>query len=136
MQYMDYVWVLLRFLTATKENNFDLHLSSLEDMCALLFSYDHPNYARYTTVCVLTMLNLYQSHPGTEDLLMQNGFSVNQSSVASSRNAVDITIEQTIPRHANSRGVITGLSRNYSAYYRWCIIRYCRATYLTSKLLA
>ena len=42
------------------------------------------------------MLNLEKTHPGAEDLLKNNGFSVNRSDVPSSRNAVDITIEQTI----------------------------------------
>ena len=35
------------------------------------------------------MLNLEKTHPGAEDLLKNNGFSVNRSDVPSSRNAVD-----------------------------------------------
>ena len=42
------------------------------------------------------MLNPEKTHPGAEDLLKNNGFSVNRSDVPSSRNALDITIEQTI----------------------------------------
>ena len=44
--------------------------------------------------------------------------------------AVDITIEQTINRHAKSHGGIVGFSRNHSAYYRWCRKRHTRASYL------
>ena len=88
---MDYACILLKFLRATKENNFDPHLSSLTDMYELFFSYDHPNYARNTIVHVLAMQNLHQSHTGVEDLFKQNGFIV-----PSSKNTADITIERII----------------------------------------
>lgn len=134
LYYMDKVWLMLQFQRATKENNLDLHLASLQQMCSLFFSYDHPNYARYTTVYLLTLLNLPESHPGAEDLLRRNGFSVNRSEVPSSRNAVDITIEQTINRHAKSHGGIVGFSRNHSAYYRWCMTRHARASYCQASM--
>ena len=56
MQYLDFEWMLLRFQRGTKENNFSPHLASLEDMSFLFFTYDHPNYAHYTVVYILTML--------------------------------------------------------------------------------
>ena len=52
------------------------------------------------------MLNLEKTHPGAEDLLKNNGFSVNSSDVPSFRNAVDITIEKTINRHAKSHLIL------------------------------
>ena len=83
------------------------------------------------------MLNLGNSHPGAEELLKRNGFSVNRSDVPSSRNDVDITIKQTINRYAKSHGGIVGFSRNHSAYYRWCRTRHTRASYLqTTKEIA
>ena len=109
------LWMLLRFQRGTKENNFSLHLSSLEDMSSLFFTYDHPNYAYYTVVYILTMLNLDKTHPGAEKLLKGNGISVNRSSIPSSRNAVDITVEQTINKHAKSQGGNIGFSTNHSA---------------------
>ena len=71
------------------------------------------------------------SHPGAEELLRKNGFSVNRSEVPSpsSRNAVDITIEQTIICHKKSLGGFVGFSRNHLAYYRCCIARHTRASY-------
>ena len=132
MQYLDFVWMLLRFQRGTKENNFSLHLASLEDMSSLFFTYDHPNYAHYTVVCILTMLNLDETHPGTEKLLKGNGngINVNRSSIPFSRNAVDITVEQTINKHAKSQGGNIGFSTNPSAYYRWCTTRHSRASSL------
>ena len=134
LQYMDRVWWMLQFQRATKTNNLDLHLSSMQDMCSLFFSLDHPNYARYTTVYLLTLLNLPSSHPGARELLEKNGLSVKRSEVTNSRNAVDITIEQTINRHAKSQGGIVGFSRNQSAYYRWCMTRHTRSNFYQTTL--
>ena len=79
---------------------------------------------------LIYILNLNPTHPGTEELLRQNGFSVSTSDVPSSRNAVDITTEQTINKHAKSHGGIVGFSRNYAAYFRWCVTRHWRASYV------
>ena len=61
---------------------------------------------------MITIMNLSITHPGAENLLRNNGISVRRSSVPLSRNAVDITIEQTINRHAKSQGGIIGLVEN------------------------
>ena len=89
-------------------------------MCSLFFAYDHQNYARYTTIYLLFLLNLPHTHPGAAQLLKQNGFSVSRSDVPSSRNAVDITIEETINRHAKSQGGIVGFSRSLSQGWIKC----------------
>ena len=135
LSYMEKVGLILQFQRATKENCLTLHLASLQRMCSLFFSFDHPNYARYSTFYLLNMLNLEKTHPGAEDLLKNNGFSVNRSDVPSSRNAVDITIEQTINRHAKSHSGIVGFSRNRAAYYRWCRTGHARASYLQATKL-
>ena len=116
MMYMDSVWNVLHCLRATKMNDFDLHITtSLENMCPLFFSMDHPNYARHLTSYILLLLNLNESHPGAEELLRNKGFSVCRSSVPGARNAVDLTIEQTINRQAKCKGGIVGFSQNQNA---------------------
>lgn len=119
-------------LKATKTNNLDLHLATLQAMCQLYFAYDHPNYARYLSAYIITILNLPDTHPGARELLEQNGSSVSRSSVHGSRTAVDMTIEQTINKLAKSRSGIIGFSRNYAAYHRWCLTRHVRASYVES----
>ena len=84
--------------------------------------------------CLVTMLNLSDTHPGALELLKNNGFSVSRSTVPLSRNPVYITNEQTINRHAKSHSGIIGFSRNYSAYYRWCVTRPFRAKYVEATL--
>ena len=115
---MDIIQKILTLIRATKENNLQLHIAALYALCPMFFAYDHCNYARYVPVYLMTLMNLPKTHPGCKELLERNGFSVSRSSVPRSRNAVDITIEQTINRHANSQGGVIGFSRNYAAYYR------------------
>lgn len=129
LRYMEKVWLMLRFLRATKENNLELHIATLEQMSSIFFAFD-ANDARYTAVYLLMLMNLEESRPGAKQLLSSNGFSVNRSSVPGSRSAVEITIEQTINRHAKSQGGIIGFSRNHSAYHRWCKTRHTIASFL------
>ena len=103
-------------------------------MCPLFFAMDHNNYAKYLTIYLVSLLNANHTHPGVEQLLRDDGFSVSRSSVTNSRIAVDQTIEQTINRHAKSHGGIVGFSQNLQAYYRWCVTRHLRGTYLTGAM--
>ena len=133
-RYMEIIQMVLTLIRATKENNLELHIAALYALCPMYFAYHHTNYARNIPVYLITFLNLPEIHPGCKELLEQNGFSVSRSSVPFSRNAVDITIEQTINRHAKSQGGIIGFSRNYAAYYRWCITPHIRAKYVEATL--
>ena len=134
LSYMAIVWLILTLIKATKMNDMQLHLASLYSLCPILFAYDHTNYARYLPFYILAILNLNTTQPGAEDLLRNNDISVRRSSVPLSRNAVDITIEQTINRHAESQGGIIGFSRNYAAYYRWCVTRHYRTKLVEATL--
>ena len=68
-------------------------------------------------------------------LLEKNGISVNRSDVPNSRNASDLTIEQTINCHASGAGSgIRNISRNFAAYHRWAVTRHARAEYLEATL--
>ena len=134
VKYMDTVWLLLRFLRATKTNNFMAHLQCLQELCPLFFAMDHHNYARYASAYLVSLINLPHSHPGADDLLKNWGFSVSRSQVPASRTAVDLSIEQTVNRQAKSKGGIIVFSRNMPAYNRWCITRHTRAAYLNATL--
>ena len=127
---MDIVWLVLTYVRATKQKDFDLHLSSLYELYPLFFACNHYNYVRYIPAYMITMLNLPATHPRAEDLLKRNGFSVSRSSHPSSRNPVYKTIEQTINHHAKPHGGIIGFSRNCAAYHRWCTTPHSRANYV------
>ena len=53
LNYIQMVEVLLMFLRATRENNWDLHLSAVRSMLPWFFATDRVHYARYGTVYML-----------------------------------------------------------------------------------
>ena len=134
LQYCDCVWVLLEFQRSVKVNNFDLFLRCMKQMCSLLFSADHLHYARYLPLYYVQLSQLAECHPLAHTLLKDCGFSVSRSIVPACRNAVDLTIEQTINRSAKTPGGIVGFSRNVAAYQRWCLTRHKRAEYVEATM--
>ncbi|GFS06183.1 hypothetical protein ElyMa_002958800 [Elysia marginata] len=129
---MDIVWLLLHFIRATKTNNIHLHVSCLNKLCPLLFSMNYHNYAKYLSIYFVSLANLNHSHPGAEEMLMDNGFSVSRSNTPAGRIAVDMTIEQTINKHAKTKGGIVGFSRSLPSYYRWSVTRHSQADYVSA----
>lgn len=133
---MDRVAVILRFQRATKANDLDLYISTIQQLCPLLFMMDHQNYAKYVTLYCLSLMIISASNPEAEFLLRNGGFSVNRSNFPNCRTAVDLTIEKTINKHAKTRGGIIGFSKNCPAYYRWCVTRHSNMFQPSMKLLA
>jgi hypothetical protein len=130
MSYCDCVWTLLSFQMAVKTNNLNSYISTIREMCGLLFSSNHLHYARYLPTYYVQLCNLAETHPGENLLLENNGFSSSRSNVPGCRNAMDMTIEQTINKSTKMSGGIIGYSRKISAYYRWCVTRHKRAAYV------
>jgi len=125
--YYDSVWILLAFIKAIKLNDFSSYTKCIRAMCPLLFASDRLNYARYLPLYHEQLLNLDAE---AYNLLNNNGITASRSNIPACRIPIDQTIEQTINRSAKSSGGIIGFSRNVNAYYRWCITRHKRASYL------
>ena len=118
----------------TKKSNQQISRLSMS-LCVLLsLPTYHMNYAKYLSVYFISLLNIKHTHPGADRLLRNGGFSVSRSDVTTSRNAADQTIEQTINRHAKSHGGIVGFSRNFTAYYRWCVTGHMRGSFLAAAM--
>ena len=134
LTYCDCIWNVLRFQRAIKTNDLNQYIISIRRLCDLIFSSDHLHYARYLPLYHAQLENLNTSHPGARQMLSECGISVSRSSVPGCRNAIDITIEQTINRSAKTPGGIIGFSRKPTAYYRWCLTRSTRAEYVEAAL--
>lgn len=132
IQHMDRIWLVLKLIRSLKENDFDLYRQTLTSMIPLFFATNHHNYARYLTLYVASLENIDASHPIAAKHLKECALSVNRTKERASGTAVDQTIEQTINKHAKSRGGIVGFSRNLQAYDRWCLTRHERAAYTSA----
>ena len=78
----------------------------------------------------IAILSMRESRPGAVNLLHANEFSVARSNIPASCCAIDLTIEQTVNRSAKTPSGIVGFSRKPATYYKWCVTRHTRATYL------
>ena len=110
------VQLLLKFIRATREANWTLHLECVKEMLPWVFAYDRVNYCRYLCVYFLDMTVLSSTHPEAHKLLQDGEFAVQRSTEASfSQVAVDQAVEQTVNRDMKTAGEIIGFSLNPGA---------------------
>ena len=130
--YISMVQLLLQFVRATREGNWELHLATVRDMIPWMFAYDRLNYAKYMSVYWLQMQQLETSHPQAYQAFMNGEFSVQRSSQSFSKTAVDQTIEQTINKDTKTKGGIVGFSLKSGAVQRWVATAHERASVVDS----
>ncbi|XP_033106462.1 uncharacterized protein LOC117108533 [Anneissia japonica] len=127
--YIDMVQILLTFIRATRESDWDLHLAALRYMMPWFFAYDRMNYARYLPAYWLEMVNLPNSHPECHKELSTTGqWTVQrQQRHPFASIACDQAIEQTCNRDSKTNGGITSYTLNRGAVQRWILSQPQRA---------
>ena len=126
--YIDLVSLLMRFVRATRESNWDLHLSCVRDILSWVFAYDHTNYSRSLPLYWSQMINLETTHPEAHAQLSSGAFAVQRSSTNGfGKIPVDQTIESTLNRATKTKGGIIGFSTNKCAVQRWMVTAHERA---------
>ena len=68
--------VVLGLLSASREGNWDLHLTGIRIMIPWCFAYDKVNYPRYLTPYYAKMTNLSGKNPKVHEAFRQGLFSV------------------------------------------------------------
>ncbi|XP_049332864.1 uncharacterized protein LOC111197609 isoform X2 [Astyanax mexicanus] len=127
--YIDMVQILLLFVSATRESDWQLHLSTLRLMMAWFFAYDRVNYARYLPSYWLEMVSLPLTHPSCHsDLCVKGQWTVQRQNVHGFASiACDQAIEQTCNRDSKTKGGWIGMTQNRAAVYRWILSQHERA---------
>lgn len=72
------IQILLIFIRATRERNWELHLSAIHSMLPWFFAYDRVNYSRYLSIYWWEMQKLEETHPDIKEEFMAGNFSVQQ----------------------------------------------------------
>ena len=94
--YVDLVELLLTFIRATREGNWELHMSTISCMLPWYFAYGKVHYSRYLPIYVKEMKDLEKSHPDTYNHFLMGDFAVQRKSNACfSMTACDQVIVQT-----------------------------------------
>ncbi|KAJ8021223.1 hypothetical protein HOLleu_38359 [Holothuria leucospilota] len=130
------VQLLLHFIRATREGNWELHLSSTRSMIPWYFAYDRVNYARYLPAYWLEMCSLQKDHPAIYAEFRDGKFvAQRQRQHPFSQVACDQVIEQTVNRDSKTKGGLVGFSVNKGAVHRWILSQHERAA-ITKECLA
>ena len=117
---MQMVSVLLQFIRAEREGNWQLHLSSFTDMLPWFAAYNHNNYTRWGAVYLADMQLLKDTHPDVYLEFCKGNFSVVRTLNKFNRVSTDQALEH-INRISKVAGGLVGITRTDSARDRWCL---------------
>ena len=127
--YIEMVELLLLFTRATREGNWQLHLSAVRSMLPWYFAYNRTNYCRYLPAYYVEMLDLPNTHPDVHKSFLAGEFCVQrQEDHGFAQVECDITIEQTFNRDSKTKGGLTGFTQNKAAVHRWILSQPARAS--------
>ena len=112
--------LLLNFVRAIRQSDFDLYVESLIELAPWFFALDHQNYARWICVHVRDMLSLSVCHPHIHQEFVSGKFTVRKTSRAFSAIALDHAHEQMNASVKGTAGAI-GLTERSNALLRWMV---------------
>ncbi|KAL7288521.1 hypothetical protein TKK_0017265 [Trichogramma kaykai] len=115
------VQILLRYVRAERECDWENHLLMTVAMIPYFFACDKPNYSRWGSLYVLEM---YLSLP----LEVQNEFKKGEFAIRFTPHEFrgmwsDIAVERSVVRDSKGNSGIIGLTRKDSALLRWSVTR-------------
>ena len=117
--YMVMYKILLHFVRANREGDWQLHLTSLNAVIPYFFVHDQTNYARPSPLYLTTMKELEYNGGDSWSYLKEN-FSVNKSEIPFSSVGSDHALEQE-NRSLKVTGGVKGLTQEPTALYRYCL---------------
>ena len=118
--YMRQVTALLQFICSIHLRQWDLHLSSLEQLCIWFFAYNRMAYALNIPEYIAKMYNLQQTNPEVWKEFEQGGFTVDTSPVSFTAIGVDQAQEHINKCHKGGGG-ICGITNNPEVLLRYCL---------------
>ena len=120
--YMKQIENLLKFIRASREPNFLLHLSSLHTNVRYFFAHDLYKYARLTPYYLADVADLKLKDPETWSAVKTGEiFSVFKSDIPFFGSAVDQGLKQEI-RNLKIAGGVVGITQNESALSHYFLI--------------
>ena len=112
--------LLLTFVRAIREGDFQLYVKALSSIVPWFFSLHHTHYARWIPVHLHDMISLKQNHLATYEEFMKGKFVIKKSSRAFSAIAIDQAHEQNNASVKGDGGAV-GLTENSKALLRWMV---------------
>lgn len=92
-RYMQMVLVIFTFIRATRDGLWQLHLSSLDELCKYCFAHDKQKYARLVPVYFAEMIALETIDPDIHKEFMDGNFTVHKNKIPCCAVGVDHALE-------------------------------------------
>lgn len=133
-----YVWFIELFQLfefAIRSSDLKLYIYVGYKMCALFFTFNHQNYARWLTRNLDDLKNIEDTNHALLEEFENGALSIRRTTKDFCRSAVDLTLEQTI--NANAAYKLTGISAFTNSIYarqRWSETHSIRTAIITHLL--
>ena len=129
LEYCEMVDLLLNFLAAERDSDWELHLETFQEMLAYDRAYDHYKYFQWGSIYMIDMLQLPEAHPQLYEEFLNGHHTVSRAKSKSKFNTVstDMALEQSMNKDTKTKGGITGFSQNYSSVEKWTLTSHLRA---------
>lgn len=105
------------------------------EICALFFTFNHHNYARWLVRNHNNFVNIDATHPGLSKQFESGALSIRRTPKNFCRSPIDLTLEQTV--NANAANKLTGISaftNNLQARQRWSETHTARTAVISNFL--
>lgn len=113
--------ILLLYIRAIREGNFELYVQSLTKIVPWMFALDHTHYSRWLPVHIHDMMSLSQLHPAVLSEFRAGKFVVHKTRNKFSAMAIDQCHEQNNALIKDTAGGVIGLTSNPAAMRRWMV---------------
>jgi hypothetical protein len=133
--YINMIKLYRTFIRSIRESDIDLYIYCLPLITNLFFTFNQPNYARWTTRYHDNLLKLKDSHPLIYENFKRGLFGIKRTEKSFSRSPIDLTLEQTINADASSQKTgITNLTNSIAARQRWADSHFLRTEIISEVM--
>lgn len=135
MMYVSLIELYQLYERGIRTSDVALYNYAAFEICALFFTFNHQNYARWLVRNHNSFANIETTHPGLLEQFEKGALSIRRTSKNFCRSPIDLTLEQTV--NANAVNRLTGISaftNNLQARQRWSETHTARTAVISNFL--
>ena len=127
------VLLLLKFIRAEREDDWELHLKATTEMIPPFFAMDRLNYSRWLPVYIMDMRHLHETAPGVQNEFVTGNHTVSRSTSQSFNQVwTDMALEQSVNLDSKTKGGIIGITQRPGALQKWFLTAHERTATTTA----
>ena len=127
------ILLLLEFIRAEREGDWELHLKVTTKMNPYFFAMDRMNYSRWLPVYIMDMRNLQEKALDVYNEFLRGNHTVSRSTSQSFNQVwTDMALEQSINLDSKAKGGIIGITQRPSALQKWFLTAHERTATMTA----